>query len=225
MTCPTSQPPWVPAGMTESQALAVIERVVKVAARNYSFGIHSSDDVEQVGRMECVILLSKGKYDPARPLKNYLHKHLKRRFINLRREILRADTQSVGCRACYHMWQSSVKTPEPCGADTRQCKQFLTWAANHAQKLKVGFPDNIESASSQTQSMILEDTVFRQVAGRELLDRIDRNLPAELRGDFRILWEGKGIPKDRKSAVQQAVLEILHGDEVLDVLEDEDVID
>lgn len=198
--------------MSEQQVVDEIEKIVEHLPRSYCFGPYGLDDIRQFARMECLVCLAKGKYDPSRPLENYLARHIKRRLLNLRRQVIRADTQTIGCRACYARWQSSLSGP--CGKETPGCRVFVAWAANQKQKLRFSHPCHLEYAIDDKSQ--LRENLINEVAGIELLERIDAQLPAELRSDYLRLLEGEQLGKARRLAVQEAILSILNEDDDLD---------
>lgn len=124
--------PWVPEGMAEEDVLATIECVVRQLAPSFAFGHYDIEDIKQVGRLEAITLLGKGKYNTSRPLRAYIYTHVRRRLLNLRREIMRTD--DVSCRACYRVWLTGNQ--DGCGQNSKDCARFRKWARNQDKKYR-----------------------------------------------------------------------------------------
>src|SRR5690348_1481836 len=106
----------VPPGMTEAEVLEAIEKAVNALASSFTFGIYDIDDIKQQGRLYALQALATEKYDPSRPLPNFLYAHIRNRLINLKRDKLHRNDPP--CKECA--------SGEPCQPDGH-CKKFLEW--------------------------------------------------------------------------------------------------
>jgi DNA-directed RNA polymerase specialized sigma24 family protein len=190
----------IPPGYTEQSVLATIDKVVGILASKFVFGSFALDDLKQEGRLYAVEALTKGRYNPARPLENFLYTHIRNRFCNLKRQHLRrTDTP---CRACYNNL--------PCGPDGQVCDAFRKW--NNRQKMKVNLAKALDISNiSDTHEPTTRsaDTTVDAAEVNELAALIDENLSVEIRADYLRMREGETVSKGRRQRVQQAVAEIL----------------
>src|SRR5262245_16198884 len=107
--------------MTESEALEAIEQTALQFGKSYTTADHNIEDIRQIVRSECLILLSKGGFSPEKGrLEGYLHTHCRRRLLNLRRKHWRPFEQ--GCHACHQVWKAGKG--EACGKNTSDCRWF-----------------------------------------------------------------------------------------------------
>ena len=73
----------IPEGMTETEVMGVIEKVIDKMAPNYTFFGYDVDDIKQESFILCMDALE--RYDPDYPLENFLSKHLSFRLKTLMR--------------------------------------------------------------------------------------------------------------------------------------------
>lgn len=200
-----SPPAWLPPGKTEEEVLRCIERVVRLLAPSFAFGVYDVEDICQIGRMEAIALLAKGKYDPTRPLENFLFTHVRRRLLNVRREFMRTD--SVGCRGCYRLWLAGSR--DACGKGAEGCAQFARWRVGQEKRGKVMRAVSVDRVAEHDGALTQQDTVADTAAGEELLRLIDERLPIDLRGDYLRMRAGVHVRQSRKELVREAVANIL----------------
>ena len=74
----------VPPNMTEAQVIAQINAVVNKIAPKYTFYGYETEDIKQESFMICMDALE--RYDPSRPLENFLSVHLSNRLKNFVRD-------------------------------------------------------------------------------------------------------------------------------------------
>ena len=60
--------------------------MAKGFAHKFQFREYSPEDIEQEAILMSIKVIQSGKYDPARPLENFLRRHLRNRLINLKRD-------------------------------------------------------------------------------------------------------------------------------------------
>lgn len=200
-----TKPAWLPEGMSEGEVLAAIENVVRRLAPSFTWGHHDIEDIKQYGRLEALALLSKGKYDPSRPLEGYLFTHLKRRYLNLRRGLMRPPEQG-GCRACYKAWLAGS---EGCGQGTEGCRRFAQWRTTQERRFRFVHTLSLDGADLNDDALTQQDDVAQNVATRELLTLIDERLPVHLRADYLRMRAGVTVEPARREEVRAAVLAVL----------------
>jgi DNA-directed RNA polymerase specialized sigma24 family protein len=74
----------IPKNMTEQQVIDQINIVVNRIAPKYIFGTYGIDDIKQEAFIICMDALE--RYDPERPLENFLSVHLSNRLKNFVRD-------------------------------------------------------------------------------------------------------------------------------------------
>ena len=74
----------VPPNMTEDQVINEINAVVNKIAPKYTFYGYEKDDIKQESFMICMDAMD--RYDPSRPLENFLSVHLSNRLKNFVRD-------------------------------------------------------------------------------------------------------------------------------------------
>lgn len=86
----------IPSGMTHDQVIKQIDKVINRIAPRYTFYGYTVDDMKQEAFIMCMDALS--RYEPPRPLENFLSVHLSNRMKNFVRDnhfINPEDTERV----------------------------------------------------------------------------------------------------------------------------------
>lgn len=197
---------FLPAGMTEDQVLAIIEKVVIEFAESYTFGYYELDDIKQEARMEAIKALP--KYDPndsngnpTRPLANFLFSHVKNRLLNLRRnKYKRTDPP---CDLCHNNREHEHD-------DGHVCKKYLIWKKRNSTKANLTRPLTLDGISEEGEpSIAVDDKVPNMANINELRDMINEKLDPGLRIDYLRILAKEKIPKARRIAVEIAIKEII----------------
>ena len=184
---------YIPPGKTEEEVLAAIERSVNLLAKTFPFGFYDIDDIKQHGRMEAVKLMNDGRYDPKKPLENFIYTHIKNRYLNLRRNLLmRSDAP---CKACH-----SGQCCTPGG-----CAKYLTWQRRNLRKASLMRPVEMEDTQEKSGST----NVSEGMDNAEMMRKIDEQLPVELRLTWKQILDGMKVPKAKSDIVRKAVQDIL----------------
>ncbi len=184
----------LPEGKTEAEVLEAIERAVNMLAPSFVFGYYDVDDVKQQARM--FALEAMPRYDPERPLFNFLCRHIRNRLINLRRDKQRRNDPP--CQACH--------AGAPCEGGRSYCKKYSAWLTRNNAKANLCRPLGMECSGEEKGR---ESTVVQDAELSETLRLIDVELPLGLRADYLRMREGVSVPKARREAVTEAVKEIL----------------
>jgi DNA-directed RNA polymerase specialized sigma24 family protein len=187
----------LPSGITENDFLQVMGAITNSVKDSYSFGYYDSADISQ----ECYIFAIEAlpKYNCERgSLFTFLNTHIKNRLLNLRRnKLIRVQLPCLDCHICV--------TEE----ERNKCKKYLKWKRRNELKknLMESFEltdTNIDNKDQDSLSLLLNT---------ELMCIIDRNLPINLRSDYRRILEGSKISKKRKMAVVNIIINILRNNQ------------
>lgn len=187
----------------EEEIVRVIRRVARSVSRHFRYGYHTEEDMEGQGVVYALEVLGATRrdgspaYDVARPLENFLHVHIKNRLMNEKRKhFTRAERP---CSCC-----------EAFGSPRDPCKRWVDWNARNASKQNLMRPLDVSSVRDDGErNMSVASRVADDVAAGEVLDLIDRGLPAEIRADYLRMRGGVSVPKGRRQKVREAVLEII----------------
>jgi DNA-directed RNA polymerase specialized sigma24 family protein len=192
----------IPPGHTEQSVLDAIERSVAILAPSFVFGPYDIDDVRQQARLYALEAIEGGKYDPSRPLENFIYTHCRNRLINLKRDKLhRTD---VPCRRCHE--------GDFCTSDG-VCKVYSEWRARNSAKANLMRPVALDRVADEKERRTRTDsTAEGDVQAAELKRLIDEKLPVELRADYLKMLGGVSIPPPRRKVVEAAVKDILRGE-------------
>ena len=188
---------YLPPGKTEAEVMAAIENAVAILSPKYVFGYYALDDVQQEARimgLECL-----PRYEPTKPLANFVFSHIRNRLCNLIRNKLRRNDPP--CKQCH--------TGLPCKPDGMLCDKYAGWVERNLAKSGLVQPHDISNVAEQFQ-MDEEAPPEEQAAVKELLEKIDRELPVELRSTYLRMRAGVPVlyPK-KKDEVMRWLREIL----------------
>lgn len=174
----------------ESEVTRTLYAVAKALAPTFRFGYHSVEDIEQQGAVEALLALEDGLYDFGRPLENFLYAAVRNGLYNYKRKnYTRLEPPCSCCGVGVH--------PDA------YCTKMRGWLKRNAAKQNLMRPVDLTIEPTE------EPEVSDDAALGELRARIDRNLPVDLRRDYLRMLEGVPVPKTRRQAVREAVLEII----------------
>lgn len=186
-------------GYTEAQVLASIEKAVTILSPGFAFGHWDRDDVAQYGRLYVIQRLE--KFDPTRPLDNWVFIMVRNSYINLRRDKLRRNDPP--CKICHNSGSCQGKG---------YCKKYTDWLARNNAKANLMRPLDIEYISDEHEARTrTECHMESEVEMEEVYEKIDRELDVELRATYLQMRDGVTVPKSRRLLVMNAVREILKG--------------
>jgi RNA polymerase sigma factor (sigma-70 family) len=202
----------IPKNKTKAEVLEIIERIVNRLATNFKFNPFDVDDIKQEGRIFAMQALA--KYDEARPLENFLYKHVRNRLINFKRDNYRRT--DAPCKLCANAIDG--ETGHPSGA---YCDKYVSWQQRNMRKQNVINPLDISNISDEKEPTTREESsVLDDVAQNELLKKIDERLPLELRSYYLQMRDGASVPKPKRLEVERVILSILGDDLCLSVNEE-----
>jgi DNA-directed RNA polymerase specialized sigma24 family protein len=168
----------IPDGVDESKVIDTIMKIAKRLAPKYVFTGYDIDDIEQEAFLIGVAGLE--KYDPSRPLENFMYTHINNRLKTFKRNNY------------YRMDYGSS-----------------------AQKLQDRKRNLLEPMClDNIYNICAQDHIVSDAHLNEILDLIDRKLPAHLRTDYLKLQSNSSLPKSRKAIVIDAIEKIINGEDV-----------
>lgn len=197
----------LPNSVTEQDFLAATEKVISLLAHSFAFGYFEVEDIKQQARLFAIEAMS--RYDPTRPLDNFLYAHIKNRLINFRRDKFRRNDPP--CVNCHSSLQG-----ETLHTDKKYCDKYLAWLKRNTVKQNVMSPLDISSIVDDNEPTTrLESTVLADLQEREIIMLIDLKLPVELRETYLKMKAGESVPKAKRLQVEQTILEIIGDNECL----------
>jgi DNA-directed RNA polymerase specialized sigma24 family protein len=180
----------LPHDIPEADFLRAVDEVVNSVARNFAFAHYYAEDVRQEARLMALEALP--RYDPSRPLANFLHVHIRNRLLNLKRKIWkRAESPCPDCHKAGHC----LRNPE-------HCRRYREWMGRNAAKQAIARPAPLEDGERPGRGA---DAAHDDASLREALARIDAALGPELRADYLRLRAGRRLSDERRRRVMEAV--------------------
>jgi DNA-directed RNA polymerase specialized sigma24 family protein len=190
----------------QERTLEAIEYVVGLLAPGFVFGYFDKEDIKQDGRIHCLEALA--RYDNKRCLKAFLYDNLKRRYLNdVRNKLWRSDPP---CKQCH---KAVMEGASYCGRNgERLCDQYADYVRRNTTKRNLMNPTHMGDATEERPGRQDRD-VAAESEERELLAKIDRELPVELRSDYLRMRENLRVPQARQQEVLAAIRLIVGGGE------------
>jgi DNA-directed RNA polymerase specialized sigma24 family protein len=197
--------------MTEASVLEDIEHVVRVVCGTFGFGYYDAEDIQQEARL--LALRALPKYEPSRgSLRDFLWTAVRTRLLNLQRDkFMRPTPPCPRCHAGDFCSEGGVGDPPTV------CSRYAQWVRLNTAKAGLMQPAGWSEATDSRHADFSAPALWEGLQDKEVWERIDRELPAHLRGDFLKLKEGAHISRAR----QRVVLEAIRGILGLAELEDE----
>lgn len=190
--------------VTLKQAEQEIHRIACEISHNvagyFVFGHHTREDMAQQGVVEALEVLRTDKYDPSRPLENFLQVHIRNRLSNIkRREAFRSEPPC----SCCDRWEPPAQP----------CPRWLEWHKNNTSKQAL-----LRTVDVYEVNLSMESIVVQEALASELREQIREHLPEDLREDYDRLLSQEKIPARRlqvlRDACTHALQEIEDGSEI-----------
>lgn len=193
----------VPSNLSEGAVLDVIKNVVTLLAPSFRFGCYDVDDLKQEATMFAIRAMD--KYDENRPLANFIYSHVRNRLINFKRDNYRRTDSP--CPACY---QADANGRKPSHEGETFCVKYAHWRKRNVCKQNLMNTLDIGNLNDEGESTThRESTIVEDIHLKELLDKIDMQLPVEMRSIYLQLKDGVSVPKSKRSEVECKLKEIL----------------
>lgn len=188
-----------PHGLTEEQVMTAMNKAVSLLAQTFSFGYFDSDDIRQEAYIFGLEALS--RYDPSRPLENFLYSHIRNRLINFKRD--KYHRTDPPCKICAE----HGKHP-----DGSICIKYTAWKRRNSSKQNLMRPLDIQNLSDENEKSvrkivnIIDDATFS-----EIRNLIDGYLPIELRSIYLRIKAGETVSKAKRTKLENALRDLIHG--------------
>lgn len=182
----------IPEGMTEEEVLEVITRITKRIAPKFVFGFYEIKDIEQEAFLIAVDGLE--RYDPSRPLENFLSVHVSNRLKSFKRD-------------------NYVRQEEPCPYCNNQddyCEKCERKRKRNEIKKNIIGPIEISHVDDENEkNMKLNPMFIDNIEIDEIKRLIDIELPVSLRIDYLKMLDGVYVAKQKKDRVKEEIIRII----------------
>lgn len=167
----------IPDNMTEQEVLETIDKVASRLAYKFTFGYYGYDDIKQ----EAVIIAMDGlkTYKPNLPLENFLWVHMRNRLVNFKRDhFIRRDKPCSNCPL-----KAYVKKTDSCKIyeDKMECELYSNWKTRNENKKNIITPISMEVVVDENEKNTHCDSLVDAFDNKELISRIDREMPIYMR--------------------------------------------
>lgn len=208
--------------LSEQQILDSINRISKLFAADFTFGIYDVDDIIQ----ECFIIAikqlskfkkskwSKKSGDLQYKLECFLYVVLLNRIKNLKRDkFCRTDPPCIKCHREQPCYNGSF------------CEEYLNWKNNNNKKMSVANPyslsyslndDGNDDSKAISREKIEHDfecdqseKLLGQIENKDIINLIRSKLPKHMIDDFDSIRQGISIGHRRKHLLLNYIREIL----------------
>jgi len=175
-----------------------MDKAIALLASTFMFGYYDSDDIRQEAYIFGLEALP--RYDPNRPLENFLYSHIKNRLINFKRD--KYHRTDPPCKICAEHGKHQ---------DGSVCAKYTAWKKRNASKQNLMRPQDIHTIDDGNKSLKLKQSVVDDANIAECIELIDKNLDVELRSTYIRMKYGESVSKAKRVKVENAIKEILSG--------------
>ncbi|WP_162670472.1 sigma factor [Gemmata massiliana] len=179
--------------------MAAVHKLGRVLAVKFSFGSYEPEDIRQLVAVDALEALPRYHRDKG-SLEAFLYRHCANRLSNRRRDETGARNDPP-CAVCH----AAMKGTGPGHADGTWCPDYCSWRARNQVRANLARPIPLESIAERTGPSAVEE----RAAENELTDRIDAQLPLDLRAYYLKMLAGAPVDVTHKEKVRRAVAEIL----------------
>lgn len=197
----------LPNGVSEEEFLVVLENISKRLGHKFKFGYHSYEDMKQ----QAAIFALEGleKYDNTRPLENFLWTHVRNRLFNYKRDnYQRPDKPCLTCPLYDpHCKKSSSQCLE--FTDKSECEEYSSWSNRNNNKKNIMKPIGMEEVKDASASISFEDNILSSLADQQIINILDKEIPAQYRETYLKLKYGDKVYKTDLNKLCSIITEIL----------------
>jgi DNA-directed RNA polymerase specialized sigma24 family protein len=177
---------------SQEEVVQIINEVLDGMVSRYAFGIYDRDDIKSEGFLLAVEKLN--GYNPKEgPLENYLRSVLPNALKNFRR--------NRSYRAGLHCVRHKEFTKDCDGCEARQDRQNT--------KKNLLSPIDIDSVDVDGQSSLMCAADLNGLELKEMMTRINKDLPVNMRKDYLKMKEGLYVPRTRRVMIEDEIRRIL----------------
>jgi hypothetical protein len=194
----------LPNNISEEDFLIAIDNVAKKLGHKFKFGYHSFEDMKQqatIFALECL-----DKYDKSRPLENFLWTHVRNRLFNYKRDNYQRPDKP--CLKCPEHDPSFSCSTSACKAfnNKSDCELYRLWEKRNNNKKNIMSPQYIEDNHPfRTESNVLSD-----IANKEILDLIDKQISPSDRAVYLKIKHGQKISSIELNKLKETILNIVN---------------
>ena len=192
----------IPQGMTEQQVIQIINNIANRLAGKFKFGYHDIEDMKQQARLFAWEGLE--NYDGVRPLENFLWTHVRNRLYNFKRNNFGRPDKP--CDSCPFFDKTFVNAKGyGCKAydDHEECDLYAGWLNRNTAKR------NIMNTAQLDLEIKGADTMADLIDQKHIFNIIDQAMPVRHRQDWLRFENNVKLPKVRREAMMELILEIL----------------
>lgn len=197
----------LPNGVSEEEFLVVLDNISKRLGHKFKFGYHSYEDMKQ----QAAIFALEGleKYDNTRPLENFLWTHVRNRLFNYKRDnYQRPDKPCLTCPLYDpHCKVSSSQCSE--FSDKSECEEYSSWSNRNNTKKNIMKPIGMEEVKDASASISFENNILAHIADKQIIDLLDKHIPAQHRETYLKLKYGDKVYKADLNKLCAVIADIL----------------
>ena len=188
-------------GVDEQEFLDAVDKISKKLIYKFRFGYHQAEDMKQ----QATIFALQGLkfYDKKRPLENFLWTHVRNRLFNYKRDnYQRPDKPCLTC-PFYNKLAS-----HDCDkyADKNDCSLYSNWLHKNNTKKNIMKPLAIDQSK---ENIKMSTDIAEQIKNKEILEKIDSQIPVKYRKSLLLFLGGQKIPKKDYLALIEAIQSVL----------------
>ncbi|AMV29395.1 hypothetical protein VT84_33685 [Gemmata sp. SH-PL17] len=179
--------------VSEQEFTRTVDQIARLLFKKFGTLHGGRDDFRQQVALWALEALP--RYDPGRPLDGFLMRHVRNRALNWSRDhYFRPEPACVQCHS-----------GSPCGPDGTLCQKHVLWLKRNEAKANLARPVGLERVGERTGPSTAEE----HATENELTERLDAQLPIELRSYYLRMLAGDPVDTTHRQKVQRAVAEIL----------------
>lgn len=124
------------------EILKIIEVIAQQLAPKWRFAYHTTEDIKQFIRIECIIAIRE-KYDERAPVYNFLRAHIHNRCFNNKRDnFARPEPPCVRCPLSAYIAKTDTCTAFDCKTE---CPHYYSWIRRNERKKNIADPVGSEA--------------------------------------------------------------------------------
>lgn len=191
----------VPEGMTGAEVLEIIDKIANRLSWRFVFPGYAREDIEQEARI--IALDGLTRYDPDKPLENFLWVHVRKRLCNFKRDNY---MRPAPCSSCP--LKAYIKKSDTCKLfkEKAECELWANWKAKTEIKKNVNTPLSMAEVADEGG----EYDVIGDIDNNELLAYIDAEIPIWMRHIWLQAKAGEKISAEEMRQLKEAVLEMFN---------------
>lgn len=196
----------LPKNVSETEFVAVWEKISKKLGYKFKFGYHSHEDMKQ----QAAIFALEGlkNYDHKRPLENFLWTHVRNRLFNYKRDNYQRPDKP--CLTCPFYNPQNPKCPSSCSefSDKNECSLFSSWTKRNDAKKNIMRPVTIDSITENAKEFKY-DKLLSNIFNKEIISIIDDNISIKNRPIFLKLRGGSRVSRSDTKKLLKEISQIL----------------